>query len=148
MTGDFGDCIFDLPQGRIAKHLRRLTSSSRRVFGLGLDLRTNEVIVFGPDGIARATTSKRKAIDDAYRKEDILKVDITPWDEKISSAEAKPIEQEPAPQLEIPLFLLRDECGSGRGTFRRLGARQGARDVELSSLTRVSISTVKYAGSA
>ena len=100
---DFGECIFYLPPKVSGKTAKKADLKFKEGVWLGLDARTNEVIVFGPDGIARARTFRRKVIEDAFRKEEILKVNITPWDETITESEQAPIQPEPVEQPEAPL---------------------------------------------
>ena len=82
-VADFGECIFYLPPKASGRTPQKADLKFREGVWLGMDPRTNEVIVFGPDGIDRARTFRRKVVEEAYDKDRILKVNITPWEEQI-----------------------------------------------------------------
>ena len=95
---------------------------------LGMDTRTNEVIVFGPDGVDRARTFRRRILDEAYNKDEILKANVIPWDQTMearvaptAAPEPEPVHPEPpAPGLVARSMQIR------RGVIRAVVRRGGS----------------------
>ena len=82
MVAEFAESVLYIPlRGDInAKRVAKMNLEPRFISGvfLGLTDRSDEIIVWGPEGIRKARTIRRRPEEERWRKEEVLAVRETP----------------------------------------------------------------------
>ena len=78
---DFGECIYFMPaKSSDPKH--KAEAKFLEGVWLGVNPKTDEAIVFGPNGVELVRTVKRKTVDEAFDRDTVLGVNVKPWEKK------------------------------------------------------------------
>merc|ERR1712026_378405 len=90
---EFGECILYLPlrgntEDKRAAKINLQPRFLRGVF-LGLSDNSDEVVVWGPEGIRKARTIKRQTEENRWNKEEVLAVKGTPLQPNPESEDAR-----------------------------------------------------------
>ena len=115
-VAEFGEVILYLPAKDDKQPMHKADPKYLEGIWLGLDSRSNEVRVAGPNGITLARTVKRKTEDEAFDHQKLLAVKAFPWDRKAREelgrtvGEDEPVQKEyadTAPGIEVRRMQIR-----------------------------------------